>query len=96
MFHLDAKSREIIHEIKYNGVKQVLDDMPLFVERVPGFDEFITDVVLIPVPLHTKKYNHRGFNQSKWIAQAWANLAGPSTVVYDCLSESAILTLRPS
>ena len=31
MFHLDAMSREAVHEIKYNGVKQVLDDMPLFV-----------------------------------------------------------------
>jgi competence protein ComFC len=85
LFHLDAKSRELIHEIKYNGVKQVLDDMPLFFDRTPGFQDFVTDAVLIPVPLHRKKYQQRGFNQSLWIAQAWAKIAGETTVVCDCL-----------
>ena len=53
---------------------------------MPGFLEFITGAVLIPVPLHPKKLYQRRFNQSLWIAKAFSKEAGESTAVYDCLN----------
>ena len=86
MFHLNNSGKALVHEIKYDGEKRVLDDMPFFLQRVPGFLEFITGVVLIPVPLHPKKLYQRRFNQSLWIAEAFSKEAGESTAVYDCLN----------
>ncbi len=85
LFHLNPAGRSIIHEIKYQGNKRVLEDISFFLERAPGFLDFITGTVLIPVPLHRKKLNKRTYNQSLWIAKALAKEAGISTVVYDCL-----------
>jgi ComF family protein len=85
MFNLNPAGRSLIHEIKYQGNKRVLEDISFFLERAPGFLDFITGTVLIPVPLHRKKLNKRTFNQSLWIAKALAKEAGISTVAYDCL-----------
>ena len=85
MFHLNPAGRSLIHQIKYQGNKRVLEDIPFFLKRAPGFLDFITGTVLIPVPLHRKKLNKRTYNQSLWIAQALAKEAGISTVAYDCL-----------
>lgn len=85
LFHLNPAGRSLIHEIKYQGNKRVLEDISFFLERAPGFLDFITGTVLIPVPLHRKKLNKRTYNQSLWIAKALAKEAGISTVVYDCL-----------
>ncbi|MEL0098144.1 MAG: ComF family protein, partial [Opitutae bacterium] len=65
--------------------KRILEDVPFFLDRVPGFLEFITGAVLIPVPLHPKKLYQRRYNQSVWIAEALAKEAGISTVAYDCM-----------
>ncbi len=86
MFHLDGVGRELIHEIKYEGVKEVLQDMPKFLERAEGFLEYVSGALLIPVPLHSRSLSRRGFNQSVWIAEALAKAAGNHTVTYDCLT----------
>jgi ComF family protein len=88
MFHLNQAGRILIHELKYNANKRVLDDMPFFLERVPQFLEFVTGAVLIPVPLHKKKLRKRGYNQSLWVAKVFAKEAGVSTVAYDCLERT--------
>jgi competence protein ComFC len=85
MFHLNKPGQSLIHELKYDRNKRLLEDMPLFLERVPDFLDFITGAVLIPVPLHPKKIYQRGYNQSLWIAEAFAKEAGVSTVAYDCM-----------
>ncbi len=85
MFHLNKAGRALVHELKYHGNKRILEDFPFFLDRVPGFLEFITGAVLIPVPLHPKKLYQRRYNQSVWIAEALAKEAGVSTVAYDCM-----------
>ena len=70
MFLLDQNAKKIIHEIKYCGVKDVLKDMPRWLERIPRYQEFLKNSILIPVPLHKKRFKKRGFNQSVWIANA--------------------------
>jgi competence protein ComFC len=85
LFHLNPAGRKLVHQIKYHGDKRILQDIPFFLERAPQFLEFITGAVLIPVPLHKKKLRKRRFNQSLWIAEAFARQAGVSTVAYDCM-----------
>lgn len=85
MFKLNEQGRALIHSIKYGGVKRVMGDAPHWFHRNRGFINFIKDAVLIPVPLHRRKMRSRGFNQSLWIAEEFAKVAGGRTVVYDCL-----------
>ena len=58
MFHLNKAGQSLVHELKYDRNKRLLEDMPLFLERVPDFLDFITGAVLIPVPLHPKKFTN--------------------------------------
>ena len=85
MFLLNADGKRLIHEIKYHGVKGLLSDFPHWLERSPGFAEFISDSLLIPVPLHRRKQIQRGFNQSLWIAKAMASSAEGDTRVLEGL-----------
>jgi ComF family protein len=70
LFLLDQNGKKVIHEIKYHGVKDMLKDLPRWLDRNPSFREFLKDSVLVPVPLHPKRFKKRGFNQSQWIADA--------------------------
>ena len=70
LFLLDRVGKKVIHEIKYHGVRCVLNDLPHWLERCGGIPEYLEDAILIPVPLHRKRLRSRGFNQSLWIAHA--------------------------
>lgn len=85
MMLLDVKGKNLIHEMKYHGVKDVIRDFPAWVERSPGFVEHLVNSILIPVPLHPKRLQSRGFNQSQWIAEAMMRETRGSSEVYDCL-----------
>lgn len=68
----DDGLRELIHLLKYNGVRpaaKVLGGMligtVLTVE--PCFEQ--EKILVIPVPLFKGKRQHRGFNQAEWIAR---------------------------
>ena len=85
MFQLDEKGRALVHAIKYGGEKRLVGDACHWIKRSDGFKDFIYNAVLVPVPLHKKKMRKRGFNQSVWIAEEFAKVAGGRTIVYDCL-----------
>ena len=85
LFVLDRIGKKIIHEIKYQGVRDVLKDLPFWMERVPGVSDFIAGSYLVPVPLHRKKLMKRGFNQSQWIAQGLNKALEGKNVVADLL-----------
>jgi ComF family protein len=85
LFLLDQNGKKIIHEIKYNGVKDVLKDLPRWMDRNPSYKEFLEGSVLIPVPLHPRRLNKRGFNQSLWIAEAIKKELGERVHVSEAL-----------
>ena len=72
-FHKGGNVQELLHQLKYQGQKEIgyylgsmyayeLSDMPAF-----------RDVdVIIPVPLHPKKFRKRGYNQSECFAAGLA------------------------
>lgn len=66
----------ILHKIKYKGEKE----LGVFMGKLYGFelrDSVFTGIdVIIPVPLHWKKYKERGYNQSEMLAQGLSEAMG--------------------
>jgi competence protein ComFC len=88
LFLLDQNGKKVIHEIKYHGVKDVLKDLPRWLDRNLSYREFLHGAYLIPVPLHRKRLKKRGFNQSLWIANAMKKELGDSVEVIDALTRT--------
>ncbi|THG67997.1 ComF family protein [Bacteroides faecichinchillae] len=71
--------RQILHQLKYGGRKELGATMGRYMasELLPsGFFKGID--VIIPVPLHKKKQQLRGYNQSEWIVRGIAAVTGIS------------------
>ena len=59
LFVLDRTGKKLIHEIKYHGVRGILQDLPNWLDRTPGIREFLEGSILVPVPLHRKRMHER-------------------------------------
>lgn len=69
--------RQILHQLKYGGQKEIGAIMGRYMASellMSGFFEGID--VIIPVPLHKKKQQIRGYNQSEWIARGITAVTG--------------------
>ncbi|MCX2494134.1 phosphoribosyltransferase family protein [Pedobacter sp. PF22-3] len=72
-FRKGAKVQNLIHNLKYNGrtdVGVLLGNM--LGERLKSANLYQDIDLVIPVPLHRKKYKTRGYNQSTFIAEGIA------------------------
>jgi len=72
-FRKGAKVQNLIHNLKYNSgtdVGVVLGSM--LGERLKISTIYQNIDLIIPVPLHHKKYRHRGYNQCTFIAEGIA------------------------
>lgn len=82
-FRFDGVMRQAIHQLKYRNLRalavtlsQLLRDY-LVANPIPA-------EVLVPVPLHPKRWRERGYNQSGLLARELGKLTGLA-VVDDCL-----------
>jgi ComF family protein len=69
----DAALRELIHLLKYNGVRPAADVLGgMLAESLTTVESALEQPValLIPVPLYRSKRRQRGFNQAECIARA--------------------------
>lgn len=69
--------RQILHQLKYGGRKGIGAIMGRYMASellASGFFQGID--VIIPVPLHKKKQQIRGYNQSEWIARGITAVTG--------------------
>jgi ComF family protein len=65
-FTKHSKVQNILHNIKYNGHRELAQTVGQMMGRELKNSEQYKDVdVIIPVPLHPKKLKKRGFNQSE-------------------------------
>ncbi len=72
-FYKGSPFQTLLHELKYRGNKEVGQVLG----KIAGMDllesvDFATIDLIIPVPLHPKKEQKRGYNQSNWIAMGLA------------------------
>lgn len=67
----DGGLRELIHLLKYDGVRPAAGVLGrMLAEVIEGFGSEFISARVIPVPLHRSKLRQRGFNQSEEIARA--------------------------
>ena len=86
--------RELIHLLKYEQVRPAANVLGrMLTEAVVSLEPFfgVAEVVVVPVPLYSRKLRQRGFNQSEVIARA----ALKHGVVQDRLTlDAAVLERR--
>jgi len=66
--------RKLIHNMKYNGIREIGYDLGRLYGLSLKTSGFINDIdIIIPVPLHPVKKRIRGFNQSETISMGIAD-----------------------
>jgi ComF family protein len=82
-FIFDGVIRQAVHELKYRNLRALV---PLMARLLYDYlvENPIPGDVLVPVPLHRKRWRERGYNQSALLANELGRLSGFS-VVEDCL-----------
>lgn len=72
-FQKGSPFQKLLHELKYRGNKEIGFVAAAFAAAdLLDSPDFCSVDVLIPVPLHPRKYAKRGYNQSEWIAKGLA------------------------
>lgn len=72
-YHKDPILKELVHNLKYEGLYQIADILSnMLIKKLEKY-QFPKDYAIIPVPLHKKRYAQRGFNQSELIAKKIAD-----------------------
>lgn len=79
----DGGLRELIHLLKYDGVRPAANVLGRMLgEVIAGLEPSMSDsVTVVPVPLHARKLRQRGFNQSEMIARSASKLRPPGKFV---------------
>lgn len=76
-FTRQNKTRQLMHEIKYKGNKELAFDLgKMYASELEKNTEFTGADVLLPVPLHPKKQALRGYNQATEFAKGLAEILG--------------------
>jgi len=69
-FQKGSPFQKLLHSLKYKGNKEIGEILGKYAAAdIVDSAYFETVDVIIPVPLHPKKYKKRGYNQSEWIAK---------------------------
>jgi ComF family protein len=73
----DSRIKELIHQLKYKGIKEVGSELGRIYARTLKSSRFLEDIdIIIPVPLHPSKKRQRGFNQSDIISRGISEVSG--------------------
>ena len=71
-FNKGSPYQRILHELKYEGMKEIGLEMGRIFGREISGSSFGSVELIVPVPLHRSKLRKRGYNQSEWIAMGLA------------------------
>ena len=64
--------QKILHELKYEGMKEIGLEMGKIFGREICESAFGMVELIVPIPLHRSRQRKRGYNQSEWIAMGLA------------------------
>ncbi|HHY77611.1 MAG TPA: ComF family protein [Clostridiales bacterium] len=81
-FYYTGKGKELIHKLKYEGKLQVAGILAEYMAHEIKFENIHADI-LVPVPIHQKKLEKRGFNQARLICEHLSEILG--IPMWDCL-----------
>lgn len=81
-------ARSMVIELKYHRGLYLLDDFEELFRRSSRVLEFVGDAVLVPVPLHVRKWRDRGYNQSELLAEALVKAGGGRARIAPLLARS--------
>ncbi|KPL15173.1 MAG: hypothetical protein AMS26_08320 [Bacteroides sp. SM23_62] len=73
-----SRFQRLIHELKYNGRQDIGREMGRMLGVELDGSPFASADIILPVPLHKKKYRQRGYNQCDPIAQGLSESLGIS------------------
>jgi ComF family protein len=72
-FEKGSSVQKLLHQIKYKGEKELGEELGKhFGNTLLESNKYSNIDLIVPVPLHKKRYNKRGYNQSEWIAKGLA------------------------
>lgn len=75
-FHQGGRIQNIMHHLKYKGVKEIGITLGEMAALEIGNTDFFQEIDLIlPIPIHKQKRKKRGYNQSKYIAIGIKNIS---------------------
>jgi ComF family protein len=77
---LEGVARTFVHELKYRRGTHLRADLQALVRRAQPLKHFVRGAVLVPVPLHPRRFRWRGFNQARWVADAFVAEGGAAGV----------------
>ena len=72
----DGVGARIVRALKYSGEKCVLEDIRKILLGRDDVLKMLCGTILVPVPLHSGRYRERGYNQSEWLAEMFADESG--------------------
>ena len=82
---LKGPGRSLVHALKYHHALHVVDDITAIMISVPGYAEYLSGAVLVPVPLHPRKMRERRYNQSLLLAECGVKAAAGKARVEELL-----------
>lgn len=65
----DAAIRQLITAYKFNGIRELASPLGRILEHGMRASRLPQSVLLMPIPLHRRRENNRGFNQSELLAK---------------------------
>lgn len=69
--------RQVLHQLKYEGRKDIAQAMGFMVGQELANDGFFQSIdLIIPIPLHRRKQRSRGYNQSQEIGKGISRATG--------------------
>jgi ComF family protein len=72
--------KEWIHQLKYHQGEHLIIDLEKFFVNSPEWREYLADALLVPIPLHWRRYWQRDYNQSQLIAKAMAKASDAQVI----------------
>ncbi|MBI2607284.1 MAG: ComF family protein [Candidatus Doudnabacteria bacterium] len=78
----DPLVKRVIELFKYKFIQELSEDLAAALLNeisAQGLGDYFREFILIPVPLHKKRFNWRGFNQAELLAASLAKINGIET-----------------